>query len=155
MQTAKANRNPAEKTASQDTLLSCGKGILRGWGAQLVLGALLSLAAAGIAYSDADPDSVTPLLGLGATLLACLCGGFVAARTTRHSALLCGIGCGATYLLTAFLLSWLLPSGLRGQTPVAFRLATYGGILLSSIVGALCAVNLGTKSKKTRRRKRK
>ena len=39
MQTAKANRNPAEKTASQDTLLSCGKGILRGWGAQLVLGA--------------------------------------------------------------------------------------------------------------------
>lgn len=156
MQTVKATRRPAaEKAATPDSLFLCGKGIFRGAIAQLLVGTLLSLAATGIAYANDDPDTVTPILGLGAALLSCAAGGFVAARYTKHSALLCGIGCGLSYVLTAFLLSWLLPSTLRGGWSTGFRMIMYGGTLLFSVLGAFCAVSLGTGSKKTRRRKRK
>ena len=114
-------------------------------------GLMLSLIAALIAYFSADPDSLTLPLGLAASALTALIGGFSAVRIHGHAALLCGLLSGSAMTALMMLISLFFTSFSIGHSALISALLHTVFILLS-VAGAYIGIN--QKSKKPKRIKR-
>ena len=112
---------------------------------------MLSLIAALIAYFSADPDSLTLPLGLAASALTALIGGFSAVRIHGHAALLCGLLNGAAMTALMMLVSLFFTSLSVGHSALISALLHTAFILLS-VAGAY--IGISQKSKKPKRIKR-
>lgn len=126
--------------------------LLRGMLSALVCALLLSLLATAIAYASADPDRLVLPLGLGVLALASVTCGLVTRRASHLSPLLCGFLGGLALLILSFVLSWLLPTALRGGFSPAMTWGLRGGTLAFSLLGASMGANLPKKKRRPRRR---
>ena len=114
-------------------------------------GVILSLIASLIAYFSADPDSLTLPLGLVASALTALIGGFSAVRIHGHAALLCGLLNGAAMTALMMLVSLFFTSLSAGHSALISALLHTAFILLS-VAGAY--IGISQKSQKPKRIKR-
>ena len=117
-----------------------------------LVGALLSLVAALVAYSAGDPDSLVLPLGFGALALSALVCGFDTRRRARTSPLLCGMLSGFALLLMLFFFSCFLPDSLRGTWSPAASWGLRGGVVLFCMLGAVMNANLPRAKRGKRKR---
>jgi putative membrane protein (TIGR04086 family) len=99
------------------------------------------LVAAGVAYANPDPDRLITPLGLGATALTALGGGFVSARRGQAAPALCGLLLGMFLTLLLFGGSLLLSDSTRSALSLGLTgLASFGlhaGVVVLATLGAI------------------
>ena len=133
-------------TASPSLMRDVGKGLLISIGGAL----LLNLTATLIAYFSPDPAALARPLGLAASALTALLGGWTTARMHHHAALLCGLANGCAMITLLFLLS-LCFGALASGYSLIITLGLHLAYLALSVVGAF----LGIRQKNTRTVKRR
>lgn len=123
-----------------------GKGLLISIGIAVSLNLLASLAA----YFAPDPAALARPLGLAASAVTALLGGYVTARIHRHAALFCGLanGCG---MITLLLLSSFCVGSLASGYSFPVTLLLHLAYVALSLVGALLGIRQKPKSKTKRR----
>ena len=118
----------------------------------VIVGALLSLLAALVAYSNGDPDSLVMPLGLGALALCALVCGFDTRRRAHCSPLLCGLLSGIALLVLLFFFSCFLSDSLVGGWSSGSLWSVRGGVVLFCILGAAMSAN-APRAKRGKRKK--
>ena len=115
-----------------------------------LIGALLLLLCALIAYFTPDPAHWAKPLGWSAAAITAFLGGWIALRIHGKSALLCGLGNGALMLL----LGWLLSACIEDTfaLPLWQALLFRGIFLLLSMAGAYLGRASGEPKKRSHRR---
>ena len=114
----------------------------------LLAAVLLTVSLSLVAYFYSDPDRLIRPLGLFASGLTALIGGFAATRIHGHAALLCGLFNGSCTMALMILLSLFLGGHAAGYS-VGISLLLHVGFLALSVLGAY--LGLRKKPKKTRK----
>ncbi|MBQ9132441.1 MAG: TIGR04086 family membrane protein [Clostridia bacterium] len=116
----------------------------------LATGLTLLLTVSLVAYFTPDPGQWIPVLGLTASGLTALLGGYAAARIHGSGALICGLGNGGMVMAVMLLLSLFFTKDASGYG-VWISALLHGGFLLLSVLGAY----LGIPGEKSKRRKKR
>lgn len=102
-----------------------------------------------IATSSKDPLSLIPLFGIISLMPSMFIGGFICIKRVKESPFICGLVCGASFVITATLLSLIIvglpSSGYAFLQHFALRIAAVFFSVLGAIVG-----NVKRKSKRRR-----
>ncbi|MBO5416918.1 MAG: TIGR04086 family membrane protein [Clostridia bacterium] len=122
-----------------------------GAGIATVMSVVLLFAATVIAYANADPDSVTGMLGLSAVYLASMAAGFCAVKINKQSALICGALSGAIFALLFFAVSLFFDASFSSGYPFIARLGMRAAMIFMSVLGAFAGLH---RSSGKRRKKR-
>ena len=125
--------------------------LARGLLASILSGLLLCLAASLAAYFTPDPASLARPLGLAASFLTALTGGYCTAKIHRREALLCGLLTGGAMLCVMLLLSLALSSLSSGHS-VGLSVGLHLAFPLLSTVGAFLGIRKKPTASKRRRR---
>ena len=143
---SKSTSRREQATQDQSLMRDVGKGILISLGIALLLNLLASLAA----YFAPDPAALARPLGLAASAVTALLGGYVTARIHRHAALFCGLanGCG---MITLLLLSSFCVGSLASGYSFPVTLLLHLAYVALSLVGALLGIRQKPKSTTKRR----
>lgn len=106
----------------------------------MIIGLVLLLVVAVVAYNQPDPDSLTTPLSLGVLGLTSVLGGLVAARRGGSRGLLCGFLSGLLFTLLILSLSLFFGDEARSQLALSCSpLLTWGlhiGVVFLEILGA-------------------
>ena len=125
--------------------------ILKGLLITAGVGGLLIVTASLIACFDADPQRLTAPLGLAASALTALAGGWITVRIHKRSALLCGL-CNAALLSALMLLLSLLMIDRASGYPGWLSCLLHLGFALLSVLGAFLGLPSKKASRATKRR---
>ena len=146
------NRSARKNSAAE---LSAPAAIIRssfiGAGIAVIVSAVLLFAATLIAYANADPESVTGMLGLAAIYIASMSAGFCSVRINRQSALACGALSGFLLALLFFVVSLFFDTSYSSEYPIVAKLALRAAILLMSVLGAYAGLHRGSGKRRKRR----
>lgn len=137
---------PAPATQKEDVSTSAGlmdacKAALQMLPIVALIGLLLLLVAAAIAYANADPDALITPLALSALGLTALLGGFLSARRGRRTPAMCGLIMGLLLLLCVYGASLAFGDESRAaltlglSTPLS--LALHACVVLLSLIGGV------------------
>ena len=113
----------------------------------IAAGMILLLAASLCAYFFPDPDQLILPLGLAASLLTALIGGFCAVRIHGHSALVCGLCNGSLFTLLMILVSLFFKAYSAGYSATVSCLL-HAAFLLLSVAGAFLGLRKAPKKRK-------
>ena len=125
----------------------------------LVIGAILLVITALIAYSSNDPDPILDPLSVSVLMLTAVLGGFVASRRCGHAAVVCGAVSGVLFATVLFVVSLCFGDETReALTPEVSRFASFclkAAVVALEVLGAVIAQVLMQKraARTTSRRK--
>lgn len=101
----------------------------------LIIGAILLVITAFIAYSASDPDAIIDPLSVSVLMLSAVLGGFVASRRCGHAAVVCGAVSGVLFCIALFIVS--LCFGEETCETLAPRISQLASLCLKLAVVAL------------------
>lgn len=110
------------------------------------VGLLMVLSMALIAYFCPDPDSMTRPLGLAASALTALVGGFTAVRLHGHNALVCGLLSGSALTVLLLLISLFFTTYASGYS-AGISCLLHTAFVLFSVAGAYLGLPRASKTK--------
>lgn len=124
---------------------------LFGCAAATALAVLLTIIMAAVIYKTADPAHYVVPSAFSALYISAFIGGIATTRLNGGSALLCGLLCGAVFMILGLLLSLFIPSTISADYGIVGGLSLRLFIIVCSVFGAF----IGTTKKKSKNNKRK
>ena len=143
-----ARRNNAEDGVAWSKIL---KNALLGMLASIVSSILLISIFCAIAISSANPNAFIFPCALASLLISCYIGGFVCAKKTLDSPLMCGVTCGAVNLIFMLLSALCLTGTSSSQYSFFEGAALHIIAVLFTILGAFTGNSQKIKRKAKRR----
>jgi putative membrane protein (TIGR04086 family) len=135
-----------EPTVAPSLMRDVGKGILINMGIALLLNLVASVAA----YFSPDPVTLARPLGLAASAITALLGGWITVRIHRHAALWCGLASGCAMITLMLLFSFCVKPLASGYSLPITLLLHFSYVALS-LVGAFLGIHRKPKSTVKRR----
>ena len=143
--TSSRAKAPSSEAATEGRFASALMSALFALPVTAIIGLILLLIAAAVAYTNPDPDLLTTPLGLGALGLTACLGGLVAARREPSRPLLSGLLSGLLLALVLVILSLLFGDEARARLTTGFPPAVLWGLHGAVVLLALLGAKLGSR----------